>query len=60
MSDPREAHAYVEKEFCQHEGGTGCPGTDGGAHCYAYLDSTDHRTCIDCGTPETPTREDQS
>lgn len=48
----------IAEHHATREAGTGCPGTDGGPHYFAYIDdSVDHRICIDCGTPEVSTQE---
>jgi len=37
----------------KHEGGIGCPETDGGPHYFAWIaDDRDNRVCIDCGADE--------
>lgn len=41
------------KAACNHEGGTGCPETEGGPHYFAYIAfDRNNRICIDCGEDE--------
>jgi len=40
------------------ESGSGCPETDGGAHYFIFADpQLDGRSCMDCGEPEQPRKE---
>jgi hypothetical protein len=53
MGDPSTFdHRTIAEFHATRESGSGCPGSDGGPHYFAFQGRDDYRSCIDCGEPE--------